>query len=238
MENFKYNSEADKPRKDSFGLQLQIGGTKRDINKLKRKINKGDLTSIEMKNAEYTLKYFENLLSIYQAELEKYKKQESYVNADSFTWKDDMQTDKSLFLKEAKEQILNGNKMYRDLYTTNTFAFLAPDNYETDENDDIIVSEETQLGQASKEFDKICKDIRNHFVWACTETDKLDLIDKTAGWRVRDFISEAMYQADQYDRDSEHRKFAMWKRVVNVGTQILTDEMTCKEEHMSRYDKF
>lgn len=172
-----------------------------------------------------------------KSDINKIKKQEEYINHTNFNWNDNMSNDKSIFLDSVKEKILNGNKAYRDLYISNTFAFLAPDNYGVDSADEIEVNEETQLQQASKQFDKICNDIKNNFVWACQETNQLDLIDRTVNWRVRDFISEAEYQAEQYDKETNHRPYAMWKRVVNIGLQILTDDMLCVEEHMSKYDK-
>lgn len=162
----------------------------------------------------------------------------SYINYKDFTWNDDMASDKEIWLKNIKEQILNGNKQYRDLYISDTYAFLAPDNYGADTVDEIEIDTNTQLQQAGKEFDKICNDIRNQFVWACQETNQLYLIDKTVNWRVRDFVSEGWYQSEQFDKNSEHRPFAMWRRVANRGSQILTDDMTCIEEHMSKYDKF
>lgn len=158
-----------------------------------------------------------------------------HLNYSNFNWQDNMLDDKPLYLKNVKEKILNGNKTYRDLYIDSTYAFLAPDNYGVDDVNDIDIDENTQLQQASKEFDKVCKDIKNHFIWACQETNQLDLINKTSGWRVRDFISEAQAQSDKYS-NSEHRPYAMWKRVVNVGNQILTDDMTCSIEHLSKYD--
>ena len=165
------------------------------------------------------------------------KKQEEYINYTNFNWNDDMEKDKPLYLEMVKEQILDGNTKFRELYLNDTYAFLAPDNYSADSVEDIKIDENTQLQQASKEFDKICKSIRDNFVWACEETNQLYLIDTTNGWRVRDFISEAQYQSEQYDSDSTHRPFAMWRRIVNIGMQILTDDMVCKVEHMSKYDK-
>lgn len=150
---------------------------------------------------------------------------------------DSMTDDKPLFLEYVKEKITDGDIKYRDLYIDDTYAFLAPDNYGADNVEDIEVSIETQLQQASKEFDKICKKIKDHFVWACQETNQLGLIDNTNGWRVRDFISEAWYQSEQYDSNTQHRQFAMWRRVANIGMQILTDDMLCVEEHMSKFDK-
>ena len=66
---------------------------------------------------------------------------------------------------------------------------------------------------------------------------ELDLSDKTSNWRVSDFISEGWYQSEQIDSENNHRAFAMWRRVALIGNQILTDDMTCVEEHMSKYDK-
>lgn len=160
-----------------------------------------------------------------------------YISSKDFNWQDDMASDKKIWLKDVKEKILNGNSQYRDLYITDTYAFLAPDNYDTDEGGNILVDNNTQLQQASKEFDKICKDIRDRFVWACQETNQLDLIDKTIGWRVRDFVSESWYQSEQYNDEKSHRPFAMWRRVVNKGNEILTNDMLCVEEHMSKFDK-
>lgn len=165
------------------------------------------------------------------------KKQEEYINYTNFNWNDDMEKDKPLYLEMVKEQILDGNTKFRELYLNDTYAFLAPDNYGADSVDEIDVTIDTQIQQASKEYDRVCKDIRNNFVWACQETNQLDLIDKTAGWRVRDFISEAQYQSEQYDKNTNHRPFAMWRRVVIKGLQILTDGMVGIEEHMSKYDK-
>lgn len=163
----------------------------------------------------------------------------THLNANNFTWNDDMiEVDKPIWLESIKEKIINGNKMYRDLYIDDTWAFLAPDNYGADTAEDIVVDEKTQLQQASKEFDKVCRDIKNHFVWACEETNQLYLVDTTNGWRVRDFISEAWYQSEQFAEDeTKHRAFAMWRRVANIGNQILTDDMLCITEHMSKYDK-
>lgn len=162
----------------------------------------------------------------------------AYINSKDFNWQDAMiEIDKPIWLEETKQKILNGNKMYRDLYINSTYAFLAPDNYNTDDKGDIIIDDDTQLQQASKEFNKICKSIKDHFVWACQETNQLELIDKTIGWRVRDFISEAWYQSEQYNSNTQHRQFAMWRRVANIGMQILTDDMLCIEEHMSKFDK-
>lgn len=172
-----------------------------------------------------------------KSDINKTRKQEEYINHTNFNWNDDMEKDKPLYLEMVKEQILDGNTKFRELYLNDTYAFLAPDNYGADSVDEIDISADTQIQQASKEYDRICKDIRNNFVWACQETNQLDLIDKTAGWRVRDFISEAQYQSEQYDKDTNHRSFAMWRRVVIKGLQILTDDMVGIEEHMSKYDK-
>lgn len=160
-----------------------------------------------------------------------------HINSNSFTWQDNMLDDKPLFLDNVKEKILNGNKMYQDLYISSTLAFLAPDNYGVDNVEDIALDMNTQLQQASKEFDKICKSIKDNFVWACQETNQLYLIDYTKGWKVRDFISEAQYQSEQFDQETNHKAFAMWRRVANIGVQILTDDMVCTIEHMSKYDK-
>ena len=160
-----------------------------------------------------------------------------HINRTNFKWNDNMQEDKPIFLENVKEQILNGNKQYRDLYINDTYAFLAPDNYGADSVEEIEISEQTQLQQATKEFDRICNTIRDNFVWACQETNQLNLVYKTTGWRVRDFISEAWYQSEQFDRDTNHRAFAMWRRVVIKGQQILLDDMVCVEEHNSKYDK-
>lgn len=160
-----------------------------------------------------------------------------HINSNNFNWNDNIAEDKQLFLEYAKERILNGNKMYQDLYINATFAFLAPDNYGVDSADDINISVDTQLKQAGKEFDKVVKQVKDRFVWACEETNNLELIDNTNGWRLRDFISEAWYQSEQYDKNNEHRQFAMWRRVVIAGLQILTDDMVCTVEHMSKYDK-
>lgn len=167
------------------------------------------------------------------------KKTESkqYINSTNFKWNGSMQNDKPLFLEMVKEKVINGNKEYRDLYISNSYAFLAPDNYGADSVDEIEVNVDTQLEQASKEFDKICKKIKDQFVWACQETNQLDLIDNTTNWRVRDFISEAYYQSEQIDKEKNHRAFASWRRVCNIGQQILTDDMLCVTEHMSKYDK-
>ena len=150
---------------------------------------------------------------------------------------DSMTDDKPLFLEYVKEKITDGDIKYRELYINDTLAFLAPDNYGADSVEDIEVSIETQLKQAGKEFDKICNRVRDQFVWSCEETNQLDLLDKTSNWRVRDFISEGWYQSEQIDSENNHRAFAMWRRVALIGNQILTDDMTCVEEHMSKYDK-
>lgn len=147
---------------------------------------------------------------------------------------DSMKLDKQIFLDYAKEKIIDGNKMYRDLYISDTWAFLAPDNYGAETTDDIELDIETQIQQAGKSFDKVCNEIRKHFSWACKETDD---VYNTRNWRVRDFISEAEYKASQINREQNHRAFAMWKRVVNIGNQILVDDMLCVKEHMSKYDK-
>lgn len=156
-------------------------------------------------------------------------------NQSVYSIENNMSEDKQLFLDNVKEKILDGNKKYRDLYVTDTFAFLAPDNYGVDNSEDIDVSIETQLQQASKEFDKICNDIIRHFTYACKETNDLDILNHIKRWRVRDFISEASYQALKYK--DNHRAFAMWQRVVNIGLQILTEDMLCVSEHLSKYDR-
>ena len=144
-----------------------------------------------------------------------------------------------------KNKIIAGNNTYKELYMDDSYAFLAPDNYGADTVDEIEVSFKTQLEQASKEFDKICRDIKNKFVWACQETNQLDLINKTSGWRIRDFVAEADYQANKYiqwksnyteEEVPYNRAYAMWQRVVNYGNSILTDDMLCTTEHMSKYD--
>ena len=150
---------------------------------------------------------------------------------------DSMIDDKPIFLEYVKEKIIDGDIKYKELYIDDTFAFLAPDNYGVDDAKDIEVSMETQLKQSEKEFDKICNKIRDQFVWSCEETNQLDLINRTTNWRVRDFVSEGWYQSEQIDSESNHRAFAMWRRVSLIGEQILTDNMTCVEEHMSKYDK-
>lgn len=163
----------------------------------------------------------------------------SNINASNFQWNDKiLELDKPIWLEDVKQKIIDGDAKYKELYINDSYAFLAPDNYNTDENDNIDISENTQLEQASKEFDKGIKELKNRFVWACQETDQLDLIDKTTGWRLRDFISEAEYQANQYNSNTNHRPFAMWRRVVIKGNEFLTDDMKCVTEHMSKYDKF
>lgn len=168
-----------------------------------------------------------------------------YIDANDFNWKDNMVKDKPIYLEYAKNKIIAGNNTYKELYIDDSYAFLAPDNYGADTADEIEVSFKTQLEQASKEFDKICRDIKNKFVWACQETNQLDLIDKTNGWRIRDFVAEADYQANKYiqwksnyteEEVPYHRAYAMWQRVVNYGNSILTDDMLCTTEHMSKYD--
>lgn len=239
MANFKYINDEDKPRDNAVGLSMQIDGTKQDINKLKRKLNKSGLTVVEKSNIENTLNYYQQLLSIYENELskDKQKKQEDYINKDNFTWNDNMEADKPLYINAKKEQILNGSTFYRDKYISDTWAFLAPDNFGADTVDEIEVDIDTQLAQAGKEFDEICNDVKNYFVWACQETNQLDLIDKTTNWRLRDFISESWYQSEQYDSTTNHRQFAMWRNVVMKGKQGLTDDMLCVTEHMSKFDK-
>lgn len=159
-----------------------------------------------------------------------------HINRNNFDWHDNMSEDKPIFLETIKEKILNGDKMYKDLYLTKTLAFLAPDNYGVDDVNDIDVDNDTQLQQASKEFDKVCNKIKDNFVWACQETNQMDLINKTTDWRVRDFISEAQAQSEKAKSISQ-RAFSMWRRVVTIGLQILTDDMTCVTEHLSKYDK-
>lgn len=172
-----------------------------------------------------------------KSDINKTRKQEEYINHTNFNWNDDMEKDKPLYLEMVKEQILDGNTKFRELYLNDTYAFLAPDNYGADSVDEIDISVDTQIQQASKEYDRVCKDIRNNFVWACQETNQLYLIDYTKGWKVRDFISEAQYQSEQFDQETNHKAFAMWRRVANIGVQILTDDMVCTIEHMSKYDK-
>lgn len=167
------------------------------------------------------------------------KKTESkqYINSTNFKWNDNMKADKPLYINAKKEQILNGSSFYRDKYISDTWAFLAPDNFGADTVDEIEVDLDTQLSQAGKEFDKICDDVRNYFVWACQETNQLDLINNTTNWRLRDFISESWYQSEKYDSTTNHRQFAMWRNVVMKGKQGLTDDMLCVTEHMSKFDK-
>lgn len=176
--------------------------------------------------------------NIYDKVIErKIMEQKEYINKDNFTWNDNMKADKPLYINAKKEQILNGSSFYRDKYISDTWAFLAPDNFGADTVDEIEVDLDTQLSQAGKEFDKICDDVRNYFVWACQETNQLDLINNTTNWRLRDFISESWYQSEKYDSTTNHRQFAMWRNVVMKGKQGLTDDMLCVTEHMSKFDK-
>lgn len=154
---------------------------------------------------------------------------------DVYNIENHMADDKDIFLQAAKEKILDGEKLYRELYLSDTYAFLAPDNYNADSVEDIDVSVNEQLERASKEFDKVCRDIVKHFIWACEETDNTNILNHIKPWRIRDFVSEAEYQANKY-KDNK-RAYSMWKRVVNIGMQILKDDMTCVSEHLSKYDK-
>lgn len=195
----------------------------------------------------YNYELLENLINkgnkycignIYDKVIErKIMEQKEYINKDNFTWNDNMKADKPLYINAKKEQILNGSSFYRDKYISDTWAFLAPDNFGADTVDEIEVDLDTQLAQAGKEFDKICDDVRNYFVWACQETNQLDLINNTTNWRLRDFISESWYQSEKYDSTTNHRQFAMWRNVVMKGKQGLTDDMLCVTEHMSKFDK-
>lgn len=167
----------------------------------------------------------------------------AHINGKSFNWNDDIEKlDKPLWLSDVAAKIKYGDTTYKDAYLTSTLAYLAPDNYDNDYDDEgnliINVSDNTQLQQAGKEFDKVISDMKDRFVWACQETDNISLIEQTAGWRLLDFISESEYQANKFDKTLNHRQFAMWRNVVIKGKQVLTYDMVCTQEHFSKYDIF
>lgn len=148
-----------------------------------------------------------------------------FISADDFEWNDNLYLDMDLYCIEVIDKMSNTEPVY-----------------DYDEDDDeyyISTRQEDEYHIMKRKF----RDIRNCFVWACQETNQMDLIEQTDGWGLRDYISEAEYQASQRiagkpDGAPEHRAFAMWKRIVNIGTPYLLDEMVCAEEHMSKYDKF
>lgn len=69
VESFKYLDENDKPRDTEFGLNMQIEGTQKVINKLQNKLNKYNLTDVERHNAKTYIDYYTDLLDIYKTKL-------------------------------------------------------------------------------------------------------------------------------------------------------------------------
>ena len=148
-----------------------------------------------------------------------------FISADDFRWNDNLNLDMDLYCSEVIDKIPNNEPPY--------------DYDENDEEYYTTTRREDEFHLMKRKF----RDIRNCFVWACQETDQMDLIDNTDGWGFRDYVSEAEYQSNQRisgkpDGAPGHRAFAMWKRIVNIGVPYLLDEMVCVEEHMSKYDKF
>ena len=62
-------------------------------------------------------------------------------------------------------------------------------------------------------------------------------IPKNAKSTFDDSLYGSSIEYWQRDKEKNHRAFASWRRVCNIGQQILTDDMLCVTEHMSKYDK-
>jgi hypothetical protein len=149
---------------------------------------------------------------------ESYKQ---HINQDNFQWKDNIQADAKIYEEQVAKPYKEEHPEEFEDNDENSFSWVGP--YYADK---------------IRSFNDMVKKLKNDFVWACQETDKLDLIEKTQSWGLRDFVAEADYQSNQYDKDQDHRKFAMWKRVANDGVPFLLDDMKCTMEHISKYDLF
>lgn len=153
-----------------------------------------------------------------------------FISAEDFNWGIQLENDIRTYINDIlKPYVKSGN---------------GHEEYDPDEDEYYWAG--PSYSEEMGKLKRTVRDVKNSFVWACQDTNQLDIMDRVSNWGLRDLVAEADYQANKYvdykndyteEEAKYHRAFSMWRRVVNYGSRLLTDNMLCTEEHFSQYDR-